>query len=115
MKELTIKETIRLHRILWDRLTKTGGNSKQDAFQECPELRGLHSNFYCFACERAEQNNERCEQCIFEWFKGSSDGCYFPTSAWEKWKAVETIQERKKYAAIIRDLPLKKQYQRYLK
>ena len=119
MKHLTIKETVRLHRILWGYLAKTGSNSKGKAFDDCEELKGLKPCDNCFACEQNIQSKEKtCAKCIFDWrpgVEGNKAECSDYGGPFFFWRHADNVEEYKKYAAIVRDLPLKKQYQRYLK
>lgn len=93
------------HVALWDWLAKTGSYEKIKApvwkdkrFKHL--IRGDVEEFHCFAC----YNN--CIKCPIEWVKGTYPDCspLSKDSPFVKWRDAETIEERKHWAAIIRDL-----------
>ena len=125
MKRLTIRETVRLHKLLWDWLVRNPTESKIDAFYSDPELMEYEAKFgvpqdCCFGCEQVMQRKMNirhvdCCDCIFEWMPGTMSGCGHNRSAWKRWVACATGDPlRPEYAKQVRDLPLKKRYQRYL-
>jgi len=104
MSEFTLLETVVYHRMLWAEVTEKGliykasawfwGEQELDAFELCSE---------CFPCEYAEGN---CDKCIFD-FKPD---CYSIGSHYQRWTNAYYEKTRKKYAALIRDIPLKPKY-----
>lgn len=90
--------------------------SKSDAVERLVKIYGLvHPYNSCFACqslyERGEApSKEHCRNCPLEWGTRSGN-CYrkdSPYFAWQYLRRKGNHKEAEKYAAIIRDLPLKK-------
>jgi hypothetical protein len=96
------------HRKLWGRLAETGGSSKKKAFRELWPKKKIILNecFYCIEAEiRRDKNNGRhtCIYCPTIWADGKQ--CNSPNGEYTKWVDAVTPEDRKHWAAIIRDLP----------
>jgi len=109
----TSKENHEGHIMLWDELAKTGENDKAEAFYRIFDEEEVPICF-CFACEACLDGADRhCENCPISW--GVSDEtiylnvipCTRPGSPYHAWNEAKTKKERKRLAAIIRDLPWK--------
>ena len=104
--ELTREEAIRNFREHWASLAITGMSDKADYLRRngYPEIA-----FNCFLCEFT---NSTCSKCPIDWpqirlAKNYSGLCL--KSYYSKWDEADTPEERKRIAAIIRDLPEKKE------
>jgi len=122
LKELTIEESVKLHRELWGWLADNPEMSKgdwsgwEDLLERHPGLIRKESLLAseCFACYVARGN---CDNCILEWpgigccsggRYGDGKGLF---SLWENTKFLEAHKEfleaRRELAAQIRDLPVR--------
>lgn len=107
--KFTLSETVTYHRALWDELHQTGIDRKIDAkFWEENNIDPNSVQDRCFACEFKSKNLTCEESCIFDWPGGSCEGS--DELLFTQWYSSGEIKDRKKYAALIRDLPLKPKY-----
>ena len=107
----TSEELHALHKELWGWLAKTGtGKSEWPGWLNNGEVLSLYSA--CFACLEAtirelnliDSSDSDCEKlCPIDW--GPMATWCARGSAYMSWMSAETKKTRKKYAAIIRDLP----------
>lgn len=105
---ITFENAQKCHRRMWGWLAETGEREKSD----WPEFHEANSHgkiiqrplVSCFCCEMTQFE---CERCPIKWAKAwyRCSPCETRTSPYQKWKDAYTIKARKKYAAIIRDLP----------
>ena len=103
MAKFTLLETVVYHRMLWAELADTG-NGKHDAnFWEQNKINHNELIDCCFPCDYSKQN---CEDCVFDFPKN----CYNDDGYFQKWNWSVRAETPKKYAALIRDLPLKPKY-----
>ena len=121
LRKITLYEAVYYHRKLWDILARTGtkkndkNNSELMSFYEIINKSSFISFNYlecrCLACEYASTHQKKysflCEHCFLDWW-GVSD-CLDHSSPYRKF-LVANEDNRKMYAEIIRDLPLKPQY-----
>ena len=99
--KLNKKETIRLHRELWDWLYKHPSKDKED-WPEWARNYGYSSvRNLCFLCDY----KGIC--CPVSWVK--TDTCQGKGSYYFSWSSAKTLKTRKKYAKLIRDLPENKE------
>lgn len=129
-EELTREDYIKLHRELWDWLSKHPGKSKRDwlGWKEY----GLYADNDCFACEACKEyrykfsglgaipsgrweSGNRCSECPLVWGDGPDDTCEerFVNGNWEAgyfsvWVNID-VDMRRLYAEIIRDLPVREE------
>ena len=102
------KEAIRLHREMWNWLYENPV-VEDKSFNEKWDWPGWEQvkyiDTYCFLCEyNSSHNNNYCrDQCILNW--NSLNSCINENSAYTEWEHAKTIEGRKKYAKLIRDLP----------
>jgi hypothetical protein len=108
------------HKKLWGELAKTGSGDKVGMFYKLfPDIEDSADN-RCFACmEVVEKRNlgegmgidsDYCKYCPIDWGvkqKFATTICFTSGSPFQKWDDASTTKTRKKYAAIIRDLPWK--------
>ena len=102
---LTRKQAIRLHRELWDWLYENPEKGKDDwprwEFNE-GKIKEVEND--CFLCELAMRDGVViCEKCILSPIPYKPVFCL--NCLYDRWHNAETNKTRKKYAAIIRDLP----------
>jgi hypothetical protein len=112
MKKLTFKLAEKLHKELWGWLAETGNGSKS-AWPKWDFNQGKIESMDvdCFACAVVNNLESRCHgKCQIDWTKnyGFGDDCLQDDSPFYKWDVADTARTRKKYAAIIRDLPWRK-------
>lgn len=105
--KLTKEDAIRLHREMWGWLAENPSADKadwpgwDDIYLPYP-IRGL-----CFACEYTQRTmNKDCEECLFIW-KTKKSHCCTDGSPFERWDYAIRPKTRSKYAAMIRDLPVR--------
>lgn len=92
MKELSNHEK---HIMMWDELARKGGEKWMT------ETASLYpSDGDCYACEESMDVN--CKDCPIDW---KAKSCLDEGTLYDKWINAESLDDRKKYAAIIRDLP----------
>ena len=105
-EKLSLKETIAGHRMLWDRLAVTGGDSKELALRDIGETRAINGD--CYACQQSKENSTydglACSICVFDWPGGS---CNANGGLWYMWAEADDIVKRSALAREIRDVPLK--------
>jgi hypothetical protein len=113
MKKLSFKQAEKLHKELWGWLAETGAYSKGS----WPKWEGESGwgHYYkgidivndCFACMAA---GYRCNKCPITWKDEDVDipDCTQYGAFYTKWIDAKTPKTRKKYAAVIRDLPWRK-------
>lgn len=114
MKKLTFKKAHELHVALWGWLAETGNSSKY-IWPEWVICGGKipHVLNCCFACELCKDKDglwAECNKCSVAWTKDPQDNlCEISKkSPYRAWKNAAQTNDRKKYAAIIRDLPWRK-------
>jgi len=99
------------HIKLWNELARTGNRSKTKAFDTLfPELDKRIFDLQCFACVEDDQKYARgnpeeaaCVYCPIT----DADGMTCCNGFFDEWRLAKTKKERKRLAAIIRDLPWK--------
>lgn len=105
---LTRKQAVRLHRELWDWLYENPDKKKHHWPRwelNNGRIKEVHSE--CFLCHISDFD---CEACILN-PKPFKNTTYTNTDKlclgglWQRWNDVKTPKTRKKYAALIRDLP----------
>lgn len=102
--KMTREESIRNFREHWASLAITGTDDKK-------EYLSRHGFPYiscdCFLCEYATNGMEKdCNKCPIEWPETRTDMEYACSrSFYGDWEGAESPEERKRLAAIIRDLP----------
>jgi hypothetical protein len=94
------------HKLMWNELARTGGESKLDVFQK---LSLPNAECRCFACreDRAIRDTETCMSCPISWVKGFKGYCICDSdekSPYYKWEHAKTPRTRKKYAKIIANM-----------
>jgi len=102
------------HIKLWNELAKTGSDEKGEAFEAVFGDEITIPFCHCFACEATldyTTHDRNCDLCPIFW-RGSrgypeSVPCTRPGSPFDTWCCAKTKKERKRLAAIIRDLPWK--------
>jgi len=93
------------HIRLWDDLAKSGSDNKttSDVWED-PDYEHLLTesilNYECFCC------NGECEKCPVLW-GNSLNQCLADGSPYKQWEICCNPEQRKIYAAQIRDLPWK--------
>jgi hypothetical protein len=89
------------HYKLWDELARTGGGNKLTAYRHIFGVNTLVPVDYCFACQECnDRGDERhCTECPLSPDDPCLDGLF------DEWCDADTPEERKRLAAIIRDLP----------
>ena len=107
--KMTREESIRNFREHWASLAITGTDDKK-------EYLSRHGFPYiscdCFLCEYATNGMEKdCNKCPIEWPETRTDMEYDACirSFYGDWEGAESPEERKRLAAIIRDLPEKQE------
>ncbi len=103
---ITFENAQKCHRRMWNWLAETGEKHK------CiwPEFKEKNSHgkvvkrplAECFACEIVQFD---CKICPMDWAPIKYRCKSYAKSPYMKWKYSITTKARKKYAAIIRDLP----------
>lgn len=104
-----VKICVHNHRDMWGRLASTGGY-KREVLSEA-EYVLLENSCDCYACEFTDRFKLSCEDCPFEW--GGGANCTDESeSVYSNWGSVgcEDREERKYWAGVIRDIPLKDIY-----
>lgn len=107
--ELTKDEAVRLHRELWDWLSKNPNEDKEDwpGWKDFDEDK-VRANIHCFAC--AFTGNNPCRECLLVWpgmdccsgeERGDNRGIY------SIWGREANFDERTRFAEQIRDLPVR--------
>ena len=95
-----------LHKRLWNILAVTGWDSKGKALQKM--RLGRYPFVMCFACEACVHlgNPAFFEFCLcpLNWGNSSITPCLL--GLYDQWIDAKTKEERKRIAALIRDLPL---------
>ena len=104
------------HIKLWDELARTGGDEKDEAFDTVFNDEIPVPFCFCFACEASldiATHDRNCDLCPISW-RGrggprysDSTPCTRLGSPFDAWCSAGTKKERKRLAAIIRDLPWK--------
>jgi len=102
--KLTFDDCERLHREgLWAWLAETGSNRKEKWPRWKRNGGDVEENdYYCFCCIVAD---DICRFCPIDW--GNDLLCFGKETAFGKWRRAKTAKTRKKYAAIIAELPWK--------
>ena len=106
--KMTREEAIRNFREHWASLAISGSEDKAEFLRR-------HGFQYiccsCFLCEYAEEDDIMdCDKCPIEWPETRTDMYYkCSRSFYGDWEGAESPEERKRLAAIIRDLPEKKE------
>jgi hypothetical protein len=95
MKKLTNHEK---HIMMWDELARTGDREKYFTVV----AKKYFTENDCYACEESEW---KCKNCPIDW---KATDCLSTHTVYKKWCYALTAKTRKKYAAIIRDLPWNK-------
>ena len=97
---LTFERAHKLHKDKWGHFAKTGNKD----IYACPNWESM-MNFpnRCSACAIAKIS---CRFCPIKWDNGKI--CSDNDSYFQKWRNAKTPKTRKKYAAIIRDMPWRK-------
>jgi hypothetical protein len=98
------------HIKLWDELAKTGRDDKDVVFYALfPDAPDVARRYSCFACQESCDRNGGvvcCEEkCPIQW--ANPEGCFEKDSEFGQWQEATTPDERKRLAAIIRDLKWK--------
>lgn len=106
--KLTKKEAIKRHRELWGWLAENPMKDKLD----WPGWERYDAALNdCFLCEYTSNKFSKCEHCPV-WFKenGFDRGTvpYCLGGLFYRWEVATNLEERKRLAALIRDLPEKK-------
>jgi hypothetical protein len=91
----------KLHKRLWAWLAITGARNKFD-WPDWEDNGGTDTPTG-FACDYDDMFMGNCSHCPIDWKGG--DYCKNPKSEYSHWILAETKRTRKKWAAIIRDLP----------
>jgi len=115
MSEFTLLETVVYHRMLWAEVTEDELNDKRSAnFWHQQKITPHELVQSCFPCDLAKQLGSKskpdCHRCIFA-FKPD---CFAWNSLYHSWLDSTTTKTRRKYAALIRDIPLKPKYAKEL-
>ena len=106
--KMTREESIRNFREHWASLAITGTDDKEEYLRR----HGFpYISCNCFLCEYATNGMERdCNKCPIEWPETRTDmECACSRSFYGDWEGAESPEERKRLAAIIRDLPEKQE------
>jgi hypothetical protein len=103
---LTKEETIKEFRAHWDWCSWNPAMKKTE-YPGLQDKRVLHQ---CFLCEFTRNvMGQNCEICPIEWPRTNNRGAYPCTkSHYGDWEKATTPEERSRLAALIRDLPEKK-------
>lgn len=110
---MTLYEAVKLHRELWRWLAETGNKYKF----KWPGWSNIDIQIKnrCFMCEYVKENCNRftCVMCPLKWDENGvyGDLCGIENGLHVLWSSQQALEERKKYAAIIAELPLKEEYQ----
>ncbi len=97
MEKLSRKRAIELHREMWRDLARTGGDKHSHPLN----LKYSPAD-NCFLCEYKVQDEKR-DCCLLRWKSGR---CVDPPLAeYKRWRRADSLEERKKWAAIIAELP----------
>jgi len=95
------------HYKLWNELARTGSDDKETTFDTLfPNAPYVASIYACFACQELSDRDDDgycADTCPIQW--GNPEGCCQHGSEYRQWAEAETPAERKRLAAIIRDLP----------
>ena len=95
------------HVKLWDELARTGSDDKETAFDTFfPDAPDVARAYACFACQESSDRDsisDCIKGCPIQW--ASPNGCCRDGSEYKQWDEAVTPDERKRLAAIIRDLP----------
>ena len=93
------------HIKLWDELARTGNRSKISAFDHVFGEDVPAPSEYCFACQEndSRRDDDRCDSCPLT----SKDGELCLDGLFDAWCDATDPEERKRLAAIIRDLEWK--------
>ena len=106
---MTKEEAIRNFREHWASLAITGTDDKRDYLRR----HGFQNiSCDCFLCEYATNGMEKdCNKCPIEWPETRTDMEEYACSRsfYGDWERAESPEERKRLAAIIRDLPEKQE------
>lgn len=108
MKKLTFtkKETIRLHRVMWNWLAKNPTKQKGD----WPGWKNIKENVmdHCFACQYAIDKGEDCTFCPFSW--GIAKTCQDVGSPYREWFFTDITQtkDRACFALEVATLKIRK-------
>lgn len=100
---LTKEEAMKLHRELWSWLAENPTKTKAGwpGWEKHKNIRA-----HCFACEYTRLlGTDSCADCPLEW----PDGTTCEESYFRDWKKATKPENRAKYAALIRDLPVKEE------
>lgn len=119
MEILSVKEAYFLFKKAWWELARTGC-CKEDV--RSVDL--LQFDNLCPLCEWVSYYNKTCDECPVEWpyydiikdnsiYSCSGSGGIF--NKWNSQLALRNTKKAKEIAKQISELPLKKQYQKYLK
>ena len=105
---MTKEEAIRNFREHWASLAITGTDDKRDYLRR-HGFQNISCN--CFLCEYATNGMKRdCNKCPIEWPETRTDMYHACSrSFYGDWERAESPEERKRLAAIIRDLPEKQE------
>ena len=106
--KMTKEEAIRNFREHWASLAISGSEDKNEYLRR----HGFpHICCNCFLCEYAEEDDIKdCDKCPVEWPETNTDMDYkCGSSFYGYWERAKSPEERKRLAAIIRDLPEKKE------
>lgn len=108
------RQMIKLHREMWDWLYKNSSMTQKAAW---PRWRGQGGDIKqvdceCFACYHASKISEGCTAMtggcpLFRWGT-EENSCVFADSYFDRWSDAKTNRIRKKYAKLIRDLPVRR-------
>jgi len=108
-RELTFEECASAHYRLWDELSRTGGSTRSwsewDKTDYDRYYQGVLITNNCFACYVC---NVDCKRCPIDWGIKKSMNCMHFGAPCYRWIFSQNVEEKKKYAAIIRDLPFVK-------
>jgi len=113
MAQFTLLETVVYHRMLWAELAERGCRKGEVDFWNLHKINRWDVSDFCFACEY----NTGCYRCIFDWGtdeEGEPVDCEDEGTPYKNWVYEKNIEDRKKYAALIRDLPLKPEFAKML-
>jgi hypothetical protein len=100
-RELAVK----LHKEMWNWLSENPDQEKRHWPQwesNGGDVEKIDCD--CFACEENAYGSNNCKDCMVDW---GVNTCESPGSPFTKWDYSDNEDERAKYAAIIRDLPIK--------
>ena len=103
LEELSKEDAVKYCRMIWDELAETGGNSKRNI--KCVDVTMFTD--MCPACHYGDLNSTRCTECLFIWSDGGD--CQGECGEFGEWQDAETIKDRKKWAKIISELPVREE------